>query len=162
MLNSRLTDEQLAESIRKLGVLTPGLKWHGVLLDGRRRSRLCAALGVRFPCTDVVGLAEAASALFQTEPARAVERFGVARGAAEFARLIGVRRGQVAPYFPRTSPAVGSLAEHVETVSLRIPIALREALETYCAEHDIGLSTLIRNACEKKLRGQRRKAKPPK
>ena len=155
MAKSRLDDTQLLESLQRVGVLAPGIKWHGVLLDGRRRARLCAQVGMHFPCNDFTSFRDVAVALWLVEPERCVQRFGLSRGTEAFAKLVGVRRGQVAAFFPRRPPVVSPKVEQCETVSFRIPSALRVAIDDYAEKHGLTFSQVFRSACLLQLQRQR-------
>src|SRR5690606_8480319 len=71
----RLTDWDLRESIRNLGLLTPVLMYRGELLDGARRTQLCRALKVPVRATATDDRIEAARWLWAHHPRRAWSRF---------------------------------------------------------------------------------------
>jgi hypothetical protein len=155
MRKVRMTDEQLTESIRTVGVLVPGLKWHGVLVDGRRRSRICAALGIRFPFRDVQAFGDVVRALWELEPERCVKRFGESRGPEAFAQLVGLRRGQVAAYFKRSPGVKSETSDKSDAVNFRVPAALHEQVIAFAEQNGLSVSEVLRGALQKQVRSQR-------
>ena len=45
----------LVRDIKEQGQLTPGLVWHGEIVDGRQRAKACEELGIDFQYTDLPG-----------------------------------------------------------------------------------------------------------
>lgn len=66
------SDQELRGSIAAVGCLNPVLIWQGMVIDGRRRHRICEELGIVPPMRVSVDLSAACTALFVSHPERAV------------------------------------------------------------------------------------------
>jgi len=89
------TASELRESIRKIGPMLPVLMYGGQKIDGRKRARICAELGVIIEVRELLLKEEAGPALWATHPCRALELFPV-RSSREGARIFATRSARVA------------------------------------------------------------------
>jgi ParB-like chromosome segregation protein Spo0J len=61
----------LSVSIRACGIVSPALRYRGVVIDGARRVSLCRLMGKVCPVLDVRDTTQAARLLYRAHPERA-------------------------------------------------------------------------------------------
>lgn len=95
------SDPELRRSLAVLGPLMPVLEFAGRRLDGRRRQRMCAELGIEIRTIAYETREQAAAALWAVHPDRALREFPI-RSLKEGSRLFGARPAAVALHWRRT------------------------------------------------------------
>ena len=98
-----MRERDLRESLRAIGPQLPLARYDGHEIDGRRRAKLCAELGLRIETRDCRTLAEACSFLWVHHPARALELAG-ARPLLELVQLCGASASAVARELAAAKP----------------------------------------------------------
>ncbi len=157
---TRFSDYELEESIRKLGPQRPALIWEGEILDGNRRLAACNKLGLELAFLEATDRFHAARSLYLAHPRRAFLTFA----------FEGIRRNQLAELFgvpPHKLPSSQQLRNARKPVVRRggvafyadkavlggIPIE-REKLELakkVCKTRGVSLSAWIREMIETEL-----------
>lgn len=96
-------DRDLLASVQRIGPQVPGLEWCGELVDGRKKARMCAELGIRFDVHHAATREEACSILWTRHPERAIE-LAETRSVLELARICGTSAVAVAKVLQALKP----------------------------------------------------------
>src|SRR4051794_11118762 len=102
----------LRASIAAVGPLVPAIVWRGVILDGRRREKICTELGVYLPQNVFHTLEQACHALWTVHPERAIQvarehlggHAGLAPTVRELSEICGVSVTELALVLRELSP----------------------------------------------------------
>lgn len=89
-----MDERELRASLKAIGALLPVVTYMGSTIDGEKRERLCAELGISITRRACVSLHEACSTLWTQHPDRAIElarRYGGDVRLAELAELCGAK-----------------------------------------------------------------------
>ena len=97
------SDPELRRSLAAIGPISPVLSFGGRVLDGRRRRKMCAELGIEIETVNYQTREQAAVALWAVHPKRALEEFPI-RSLKEGTQLFAARPAAVALYWQRTKP----------------------------------------------------------
>jgi hypothetical protein len=99
-------DRDLRASLGQIGPQISGLEYAGELVDGRKKARMCADLGVAFPIHIAKTLQEACSILWLRHELRAIELAGEHRTILELAHLCGATTTAIAKVVQAQKPRV--------------------------------------------------------
>ncbi len=154
------SDRELRDSIAAAGCINPILIWLGLVIDGRRRHRICEELGVVPPMHVLVSLQAACSALFAHHPERAVvlaqEHLGGHAGLAptirELAEVCGTSVSVIALVLkPATKPEARgprrSRSDRTELVRVWVEPQWLHYVRLVGAAQGMSLSATVRKAC---------------
>ena len=153
-------ERELRDSIAVAGCVDPVLIWLGVIIDGRRRHRICEELGIVPPMRVCISLEAACTALFAKHPERAVllarEHLGGHAGLAptvrELARVCNASVSAIAVLVtpPKAAEKRGprrACSQRTEGVKLWVEPQWLHYVKRAGLEHGMNLSQTIRVAC---------------
>jgi hypothetical protein len=107
-----MSERDLRASLQSIGPQIAGLEYEGELVDGRKKARMCAEMGVAFPIQRAHSLEEACSILWTRHELRALELAGpIARSVLELARLCSTTPVSVAKVLHANKPKISHKAK---------------------------------------------------
>lgn len=72
----KASHQELADSVRTLGLLVPIIRFNGSIYDGERRDQICRTFGIKVRTHDCTSRNELLQALWLFEPQRALKEAG--------------------------------------------------------------------------------------
>lgn len=152
----RWTDAELRESISRVGMLYPVVRFEGETLEGRRREAIARDLCADVPTIECVDRVHAARVMWQRDPERAWKLFGEPRMKLSHASwLFGVPPSQIPNGRERkdrrTAKTRGKLPENVKLLVCKVPAGELKAYHRRARERGTTVSALVRAALAEKL-----------